>query len=292
LGVAYTLDRVEIRWEYAHAASYQIQGSNDEDPMEWTTFASSEGREGLVVTTLPRGTQARWVRMFGQRRATMYGFSIWEFRVYADASAPQPEPPRPARAPQQGVLPMPAMIPIFPTNFRYLMRDRQARRMGPRRNSGNGEGPTAQPLGSENPGSDNPVLPTRPLPPPATQSSVLAPLLVSEPPEPAAAKAERTGPLAWLSSRLSCPTRRSAASEPPPPKLEGPLNTPYVPPPALEHLLGEIPCSICFELLKGSAITITTCGHIFHERCLRLADTPQCPQCRQDREAELRLDDR
>lgn len=83
-----------------------------------------------------------------------------------------------------------------------------------------------------------------------------------------------------------CPARRP----PPPPKLEAPLNgpaaplsDPYVPPPALKHLLGENLCSICLEELRGSAVTITACGHVFHERCLRLADGPQCPQCRQSR---------
>merc|ERR1712224_421669 len=37
-------------------------------------------------TALPEGSRARWVRMYGQERATNFGFSIWEMRVYAAGS--------------------------------------------------------------------------------------------------------------------------------------------------------------------------------------------------------------
>uniref|UniRef100_A0A7S4PVD9 F5/8 type C domain-containing protein n=1 Tax=Alexandrium monilatum TaxID=311494 RepID=A0A7S4PVD9_9DINO len=75
-----SLSRVEIRWEKACAESYSLQGSTD--GVAWVNLASSvKGREGWVVTVLPSGSKARWVRVFGRRRATSFGFSIWELRV-------------------------------------------------------------------------------------------------------------------------------------------------------------------------------------------------------------------
>mmetsp|Transcript_50257 Transcript_50257/g.116675 ORF Transcript_50257/g.116675 Transcript_50257/m.116675 type:complete len:377 (-) Transcript_50257:83-1213(-) len=291
LGVPYTLQRVEIRWEFAHASSYRIEGSNQDDPMSWTTMASEVGREGLVVTLLPAGSEARWVRMFGERRATNYGFSIWAFRVFADPSVPQPEPPPRPRA----SMPMPPLIPIFATNFRYLAQrehgglepgfQRVLRRAAQRRQRGGAAEPEdTQDDGTDTPAVDasqsNPVVPDCPVPTPSMPSDGRA---NDEPmPAPAASPVPEAGPLARLASRLLCPSRRTTKPLPPP-KLEMPLNGPYVPPRTLEHLLGENPCSICFELLRGTSITITACGHVFHERCLRMADNSQCPQCRQSR---------
>merc|ERR1739848_368813 len=60
LGSVHDLARVEVRWETAHAKTYQIQGSCD--GTAWTTFASEEGHEGWVATPMPRGSSARWVR--------------------------------------------------------------------------------------------------------------------------------------------------------------------------------------------------------------------------------------
>jgi len=81
LGETRALAVVKIRWERAHARNYLVQGSVD--GADWETFASESGREGWVVTTLPEGAKARWVRMYGQQRATEFGFSIWEMKVLA-----------------------------------------------------------------------------------------------------------------------------------------------------------------------------------------------------------------
>jgi len=80
LGQVQTLSRVEIRWEAAYATSYVLHGSTDGDT--WRTMATEVGREGWVVTRLPPKTSARWIRVYGQKRATNFGFSIWEFKVY------------------------------------------------------------------------------------------------------------------------------------------------------------------------------------------------------------------
>lgn len=81
LGTDFELSCVEICWEAAHAERYLLQGS--QDGSTWTTWTSETGHEGWVRTPLPPGCKARWVRMFGEKRATQFGFSIWEFRVFA-----------------------------------------------------------------------------------------------------------------------------------------------------------------------------------------------------------------
>lgn len=81
LGAVSELSHIEICWEAAHAKSYLLQGSDD--GTTWTTWTSEVGHEGWIKTLLPAGTRARWVRMFGQERATGFGFSIWALRVFA-----------------------------------------------------------------------------------------------------------------------------------------------------------------------------------------------------------------
>ena len=44
---------------------------------------SEQGRAGWVVTQLPLGSAARWIRIFGQERATRFGFSAWALRAFA-----------------------------------------------------------------------------------------------------------------------------------------------------------------------------------------------------------------
>mmetsp|Transcript_120203 Transcript_120203/g.256532 ORF Transcript_120203/g.256532 Transcript_120203/m.256532 type:complete len:427 (+) Transcript_120203:266-1546(+) len=80
LGAVCEISRIEICWEAAHAKSYLLQGSDD--GKTWSTWATEAGHEGWVLTSLPKGCAARWVRMLGLKRATSFGFSIWELRVF------------------------------------------------------------------------------------------------------------------------------------------------------------------------------------------------------------------
>jgi len=93
LGQEHSLVRVSIRWEVAHASRYMLQSSPD--GKQWTTMANETGREGWVATPLPAGSSGRWVRMFGQKRATSFGFSIWDMKVFA----PVPKAVMPAAVP-------------------------------------------------------------------------------------------------------------------------------------------------------------------------------------------------
>jgi hypothetical protein len=79
LGARYPLCSVEIFWEAAYATAYRIELSSD--GTTWTTAASVSGNTDLHNTLTISGN-ARYVRMQGVSRATQYGYSIWEMRVY------------------------------------------------------------------------------------------------------------------------------------------------------------------------------------------------------------------
>ncbi len=80
LGSPTKISRVVLDWEAAHAQSYVVQVSLDGS--NWTdAYATSNGRgETEDIKFAP--TVARWVRLYGTKRATPFGYSLWEMRVY------------------------------------------------------------------------------------------------------------------------------------------------------------------------------------------------------------------
>ncbi|HTF11011.1 MAG TPA: DUF1996 domain-containing protein [Asanoa sp.] len=93
LGASATVSRVVLNWEAAYATAYTIQTSANGS--SWTTIhtttTATGGNQDLTVS----GT-GRYVRINTTRRATGYGVSLWEFKVYGvGGSAPPPPPPGP-----------------------------------------------------------------------------------------------------------------------------------------------------------------------------------------------------
>jgi RHS repeat-associated protein len=84
LGAAKTIDRVRLFWEAAYATAYQIQTSTDGTTWAnaYTTTAGKGGEEVVSFTAV----SARYVRMYGTKRATTAGYSLWDFNVYDTAS--------------------------------------------------------------------------------------------------------------------------------------------------------------------------------------------------------------
>ncbi|MFW2404730.1 MAG: discoidin domain-containing protein, partial [Gammaproteobacteria bacterium] len=86
LGSDFELYQVTIDWEAANAATYQIQGSSDNS--NWTTLASeSGGAFGDRTDIVDIAGTYRYVRMFGLTRTSVYGYSIWEIKVYGTPAA-------------------------------------------------------------------------------------------------------------------------------------------------------------------------------------------------------------
>lgn len=85
LGAAKALTQVVIDWEAANAATYQIQGSNDNT--NWTTLKSATGGTfGNRTDTSAVSGSYRYVRVYATERSAgnQWGYSIWELKVYGN----------------------------------------------------------------------------------------------------------------------------------------------------------------------------------------------------------------
>jgi PKD repeat protein len=80
LGAVRNVGYVLLRWEAAYGKEYRIQTSTGGGV--WTTVHTRTGGDGQidVIPFTQRG--ARWVRMYGVKRATAYGYSLWEMEVF------------------------------------------------------------------------------------------------------------------------------------------------------------------------------------------------------------------
>ncbi len=80
LGSTQSICQAVLNWETAYATAFQIQTSND--GTTWTSIYSTTTGTGGVQTLNVTGS-GRYIRMNGTARATQYGYSLWEFGVYA-----------------------------------------------------------------------------------------------------------------------------------------------------------------------------------------------------------------
>ncbi len=80
LGSTQTINQVVLNWEAAYASAFTIQTSANGST--WTNISPvTTGQAG--VQTLNVTGSGRYVRMNGTTRATPYGYSLWEFQVFA-----------------------------------------------------------------------------------------------------------------------------------------------------------------------------------------------------------------
>ncbi|HWM01890.1 MAG TPA: discoidin domain-containing protein [Actinophytocola sp.] len=89
LGASAALEEVRLNWEGAYARAFAVQLSADGTNWStvYSTAAGTGGEQALAVT----GT-GRYVRLQLTARATQYGYSLWELRVYGTGgTAPGPE---------------------------------------------------------------------------------------------------------------------------------------------------------------------------------------------------------
>ena len=101
LGATYNINEVWLDWESAYATTFQIQVSSN--AATWTTiYGTATGAGGIQDLTGLSGT-GRYVRMYGTKRGTTYGYSLWEFQVYGTPVATN-QPPVLAAIPNQSVL--------------------------------------------------------------------------------------------------------------------------------------------------------------------------------------------
>ncbi|WP_457028593.1 DUF1996 domain-containing protein [Kitasatospora sp. P5_F3] len=79
LGGNASISRVELLWEVAYASGYRLEVSPD--AVNWSTVYSTANATGGSQTVNLAAT-GRYLRLFGTARATGYGYSLYEFKVF------------------------------------------------------------------------------------------------------------------------------------------------------------------------------------------------------------------
>jgi|GEM_PF-2007818 len=88
LGSIKSFNRVKLLWEVSYGKSYKIQVSNDAN--NWSDVYTTDSGDGSLDDIFFPTVNARYVRMYGIKRAIEYGFSLWEFEVYNSSVTPTP----------------------------------------------------------------------------------------------------------------------------------------------------------------------------------------------------------
>ncbi len=89
LGETYAIAGVDIEWESADAKAYQIQVSqNGGATGDWSDIYSTTACDGGRDLITDISGEGRYVRLFMTERGTQWGYSIWEFAVFADTPTP------------------------------------------------------------------------------------------------------------------------------------------------------------------------------------------------------------
>lgn len=90
LGQNRLVGQIKFNWETASGKEYAIQVSTDAN--EWKEVYKQSNGKGGVENISFNGVTARYVRMYGTIRNTPYGYSLFDFEVYAP-TAPKLEKP-------------------------------------------------------------------------------------------------------------------------------------------------------------------------------------------------------
>lgn len=80
LGKVTTISHVLLNWETAYASAYSVQVSLD--GTNWTDVYTTTDGQGGVEEPKFAPTPARYVRMYGTKRGTQFGYSLFSFEVY------------------------------------------------------------------------------------------------------------------------------------------------------------------------------------------------------------------
>ncbi|GAA3383921.1 hypothetical protein GCM10017750_56130 [Streptomyces racemochromogenes] len=81
LGSAHRIGRVTLDWERAYGKAYRLETSTD--GTNWQTVWSTSDSDGGLDTARFAGVTARYLRVQGVQRATQWGYSLHEVRVYS-----------------------------------------------------------------------------------------------------------------------------------------------------------------------------------------------------------------
>ena len=77
----FTIDRIILRWEVAFAREYILQVSADGE--NWTNIIDRKNGDGKTDVISAPAILARYIKLKCIKRATKFGFSLWEIEVYS-----------------------------------------------------------------------------------------------------------------------------------------------------------------------------------------------------------------
>ena len=80
LGERQEIGNITLKWEDAHAQAYKLQVSDD--AVEWKDVYQNNNSKGKNEEIKIKPVMARYVKMLGLKRATEWGYSLYEFEVY------------------------------------------------------------------------------------------------------------------------------------------------------------------------------------------------------------------
>ncbi|MCW2882336.1 MAG: hypothetical protein JWQ95_6436 [Sphaerisporangium sp.] len=80
LGATRSVNRVKLQWEAAYGKAYRIETSTN--GTTWTTAYTTTTSDGGTDDITFTAASARYVRLYGTQRATVWGYSLFEMEVY------------------------------------------------------------------------------------------------------------------------------------------------------------------------------------------------------------------
>src|SRR5262249_9663109 len=86
LGQTVSVSEVILRWETAFGADYQLLISDDGN--NWRTLRNVTNGDGGVDDLSGLSGSGRYVGVYGTRRGTQWGYSLWEMEVHGASSSP------------------------------------------------------------------------------------------------------------------------------------------------------------------------------------------------------------
>ena len=79
LGARWQISEIRLNWENAHATAYRVELSTDGTTWK-SVYSTSNGQAGETTVKVAR-LPARYVRVYGTKRSSDYGYSLWELEV-------------------------------------------------------------------------------------------------------------------------------------------------------------------------------------------------------------------
>lgn len=83
LGTAKTFQTVRLYWEGSYAKEYDLEASDDGKTWK-KIYEQKEGNGKLENITLEQPMTTRYFRLLGKKRATQWGYSLWEIQLFAE----------------------------------------------------------------------------------------------------------------------------------------------------------------------------------------------------------------